>query len=159
MTIVTLVCMIYGVSALIKAIKRAAEQRRAAQAAYERQLAAFEREQMKIRREQEKHAAQLAKHNAQIAKQRQIAAEQAAKFSNQLMQAQEDIDNLAYRIEEAQKYSEFLENESDKCSVGGAEYFKWQNKLSANDNKIYNLNRRMNVATDKKRQAEMKLSA
>ena len=90
--------------------------------------------------------------------------EKNAKFEAQLRkheflleQAASDIDNIAWKIEEAQEYSKYLETERSKCIPGGKEYFKWQNKLSANDDKIYRLTKAMNKAQFTKAEAERKL--
>lgn len=93
-----------------------------------------------------KQAEKNEKFEAQLRKQKYLLA-----------QATSDIDNLAWKIEEAQKYSEYLETERSKCAPGGKEYFKWQNKLSTNDDKIYRLTKAMNKAQFVKAEAELKL--
>lgn len=93
-----------------------------------------------------KFETQIAKHEEQLRKHEFL-----------LQQMVSDIDNLAWRIEEAQKYSVYLESERDKCIPGGKEYFKWQNKLSTNDDKIYRLTKQMNKAQFAKAEAERKL--
>ena len=101
----------------------------------------------KLRKEQERQAAQLAKHEEQIRK---------AEFV--LNQTREDIDNILYKMEEAQQYSMFLEEQRDKCVPGSAEYFKWQNKLSANDDKIYKLDTKRRKAAFQQSEAQRKLA-
>ena len=109
-------------------------------------LIKLEREQMRIAREQERQAKQLEKHE-----------EQLSKMQFQLDQACEDIDNILYKIEELQHYSEFLQEQRDKCTSNSAEYFKWQNKLSTVDDKIYRLTKQKNKAMFVKEQAQRKL--
>jgi len=109
---------------------------------------AMEKEQMRIAKEQEKQAEVLRKHEEQI-----------RKMELQLEQAQEDIDNILYQKEEQQKYSEFLQEQRDKCVPNSAEFFKWQNKLTVVDQKVYRLDKQMRTAMFKKEQAERQLSA
>ena len=108
----------------------------------------IEREQMRQAKELEKHEQQLQKHE-----------EMLQKMQFQLDQACEDIDNILYKIDELQKYSEYLQDQRDKCVENGAEYFKWQNKLSAVDDKIYRLNKQRAKAVFQKEQAQRKLAS
>lgn len=114
----------------------------------EREQAKQRAEQERLAKEQEKQAAQLAKHEEQI-----------AKMQFQLDTATEDIENLLARIEEQQRYAEYLEEQRDKCAEGSAEYFKWQKKLSVVDDKIYRLNKQRSKAMFLQEQAKAKLSA
>ena len=100
-----------------------------------RQQVEIQREQIRQARELEKHEALLRKHEAEINK---------LKFNAE--QAQNDIDNVAYKIEELQKYAKYLELERDACIPGGKEYFKWQNKVAQVDDKIYRMTKQMNKA-------------
>ena len=118
-------------------------------------------EQQAMRREREEAEA-WRKQLAWDAKQEEINRkneERFAKIEYTLQRCTEDIEHLNYKIEECQAYSEYLESERDKCSYGSGEYFKWQNKLSANDDKIYRLTKQMDKALFQKQQAEKKLSA
>lgn len=111
-------------------------------------MIAIEREQLRQAKELEKHEQQLQKHE-----------EMLQKMQFQLDQACEDIDNILYKIDELQKYSEYLQDQRDKCVENGAEYFKWQNKLSTVDDKIYRLNKQKAKATFLKEQAQRKLAS
>ena len=110
---------------------------------------------IKIEREQMRQAKQLEKHEQQLQKHEEMLQ----KMQFQLDQACEDIDNILYRIDELQKYSEYLQDQRDKCVENGAEYFKWQNKLSTVDDKIYRLNKQKAKATFLKEQAQRKLAS
>lgn len=121
---------------------------------------------VKARRESEariaEHDKRLAEHDKQFAKQAKINAkyeEQMEKLSATIAQANEDIDNLKYRIEEKQKYSKFLQDKRDACSLESEEYFKWNNKLATVDDQIYRMNKQMNKAYAVRDAAERKLSA
>ena len=111
-------------------------------------MIAIEREQLRQAKELDKHEQQLQKHE-----------EMLQKMQFQLDQACEDIENILYRIDELQKYSEYLQDQRDKCVENGAEYFKWQNKLSTVDDKIYRLNKQKAKATFLKEQAQRKLAS
>ncbi len=106
------------------------------------------KEQERLAKEQEKQAAQLAKHEEQI-----------AKMQFQLDTATEDIENLLARVDEQQRYAEYLEEQRNKCAEGSAEYFKWQKKLSVVDDKIYRLNKQRSKAMFLQEQAKARLSA
>lgn len=107
-----------------------------------RQQVEMQREQIRLAKEQERQARELEKHEAVLRKHE----EQINKLTYNAQQAQEDIDNLAYRIEELQKYEKYLELERDACVPGGKEYFKWQNKVAQVDDKIYRMTKQMNKA-------------
>lgn len=107
-----------------------------------RQQVEMQREQIRLAKEQERQARELEKHEAVLRKHE----EQINKLTYNAQQAQEDIDNLAYRIEELQKYEKYLELERDACVPGGKEYFKWQNKVAQIDDKIYRMTKQMNKA-------------
>ena len=107
-----------------------------------RQQVEIQREQMRLAKEQERQAKELEKHEALLRKHE--AEINKLKFNAE--QAQEDMENLAYRIEELQKYEKYLELERDACVPGGKEYFKWQNKVAQVDDKIYRMTKQMNKA-------------
>lgn len=155
MSIIAIIGVIWLASVLNKAVKR----QRAKQAALEKQMAIerevqrkinerLEKEQERQQREQERQAAQLAKHEKRI-----------ADLKYRIEQAEEDIDNLAWRIEEQQKYSVFLQEQRDKCSFGSPEYFKWQNKLTVVDNKVYQLDKQMRKAVHARDMAKKEMGA
>ena len=98
--------------------------------------------QITIEKEQERQAQELAKHEAVLQKHE----EKINKLMYTAQQAQEDMENCAYRIEELQAYEKYLELERDACVHGGKEYFKWQNKVAQVDDKIYRLTKQMNKA-------------
>lgn len=131
-------------------------QQRQAEARMETQrLIALEREQMRqakeqerISKEQEKQAELLRKHDEQI-----------AKLEEQMERAREDIDNITYKISEQQKYAQYLEEQRDKCTAGSAEYWKWQNRLTSVDDRIYRLDKQRSKAMFARKQAEQRLSA
>ena len=93
------------------------------------------REQERQDKEQRRQAEQLAKHERRI-----------ADLEFRMNQAEEDVDNLAWRIEEQQKYSVYLQEQRDKCISGSPEYFKWQNRLTMIDNRIYQLDKQRKKA-------------
>lgn len=97
--------------------------------------ARLEREQARQAAEQQRQAELLRKHEQRI-----------SQLEFKVSQAQDDIDNLAYRIEQAQEYSIYLERERDACVPGSKEYFKWHNKVMAQDDKIYRMTKQMNKA-------------
>ncbi len=110
-------------------------QQREAMVEYHRQLAQHEREMQRQAAEQQRQAELLRKHEQRI-----------SQLEFTVSQAQDDIDNIAYRIEQAQEYSIYLERERDACVIGSKEYFKWQNKVMAQDDKIYRMTKQMNKA-------------
>ena len=118
--------------------KRIAEENRriaAAQIAQAKAQARLEQEQRRQAVEQARQAELLRKHEQRI-----------SQLEFTVSQAQDDIDNLAYRIEQAQEYSIYLERERDACVIGSKEYFKWHNKVMAQDDKIYRMTKQMNKA-------------
>lgn len=108
---------------------------------------AIEREQIAQRKEQERIAKEVAKHEEQI-----------AKMQYQLDTATEDIYNILQKIEEQQKYAKYLMEQRDKYDDGSADYFKWQNKLSVVDDKIYRLYKQRSKAAFLQEQAQRKLT-
>lgn len=125
-------------------------------------LETLEREQLRQRREQErqrKEQQRIAKEQARQAEQLAKHEQQIAKLTFQIEQATEDINNILYKIEELQTYSEYLEDQKSRCVPGSAEYFKWQNKVSSLDDKIYRLNKQKAKAEFTKATAESKLAA
>ena len=87
---------------------------------------------------------------------KELAAERkkqaaAAKKQAQIEQAAEDIEQYQNQIAALQKYSEYLELERSGCVYGSKSWHKWNNKVIANDNRIYNLTKRMNRAYSEKR--------
>ena len=107
-----------------------------------RQQVEMQREQIRLAKEQERQAKELERHEAWLVKHE----DQINKLTFNAEQAQNDIDNVAYKIEELQKYAKYLELERDACIPGGKEYFKWQNKVTQVDDKIYRLTKQMNKA-------------
>ena len=138
-------------------------QQRQAEARLETQrLISVEREQMRQAREQAKLATEQAKLANEQAKQAEILRkhdEQIAKLEEQMYRAQLDIDQLTIKIDELGAYGKFLMEQRDKCTKGSAEYWKWQNKLSVVDDKVYRLNAQRSKASFARRQAEQRLSA
>lgn len=152
MTIIIIVAILWGVSALVRMaeaqkqrdrvnrINREAQRTKAEQArmreewrmrleeskAETARLIALEREQMRMAKEQERQAAQLAKHEEQIAKleQRMAVAEGEIDFQRQ------QIDRLRDHIEHA-------ETERDACVYGSSEYWKWDKKCLALEKQIH----------------------
>lgn len=90
------------------------------------------------------------------AKMAKVAAAQL-KFKHALEQAEEDINHLAYRMEELQEYAKYLETERDACVYGSANWHKWNNRVMANDNKVYNIQKQINKAEYTAKNAEIKL--
>ena len=89
---------------------------------------------------------------------RYVDPEVIEKAEYQMNQAQEDIENIAWRLGEQQRYATFLQEQRDKCQDGSAEYFKWQSKLSVVDDKIYRLDKQRRAAYFKLEQAQRKLA-
>lgn len=131
-------------------------QQRQAEARMETQrLIAVEREQMRQAREQER----IAKEQERQAELLRKHDEQIAKLEEQMYRAKLDIDQLTIKIDELGAYGKFLMEQRDKCTKGSAEYWKWQNKLSVVDDKVYRLNAQRSKASFAKKQAETRLSA
>lgn len=63
-------------------------------------------------------------------------------------QAQEDIDHIAYCIDQVIKKGEYLELERDACVKYGKEWHKWNDKCLANEEKHYKLVKQMNKARE-----------
>lgn len=63
-------------------------------------------------------------------------------------QAMEDIDHIAYCIEQVIKKGEYLELERDACVKYGKEWHKWNDKCLANEEKHYKLVKQMNKARE-----------
>jgi len=110
--------------------------------------ARLEREQARQAAEQQRQAELLRKHEERI-----------SQLEFKVSQAQDDIDNLAYRIEQAQEYSIYLERERDACVIGSKEYFKWHNKVMAQDDKIYRMTKQMNKAQFERDNAQRQIDA
>ena len=120
----------------------------AEQIAQAKALAQHEREMRRQAVEQARQAELLRKHEQRI-----------SQLEFTVSQAQDDIDNLAYRIEQAQEYSIYLERERDACVTGSKEYFKWHNKLMAQDDKIYRMTKQMNKAQYERDNAQRQIDA
>ena len=110
-------------------------------------IVAIEREQMRLAKEQEKQAARLEK----------VEAEQR-KIKATLYKAVKDIDHLTYEMEQKRKYGEYLELERDACVKYGAEWHKWNNKVSTNNNQLYAMETKLDKALANKAEAERKIA-
>ena len=161
MTLILIIAIIWGASALARATKEAARQKeidrqrreqaarsaelarmtaewkqRQAEAKIETQrLIALEREQMRQAKEQERQAAQLAKHEAQIMKleQRMASAES----------------ELAFNREQRERLFTLLdieELERDASIHGGKEWQKHQKKVISLENQIHTVQKRIDKA-------------
>ena len=115
--------------------------------ARQREQDALRREQERQAKEQQRQAAQLAKHETMLAKQQLI-----------ITQATEDIEQIKIKIDSKRRYADFLEEQRDKCSYNSAEFWKWQNKLDAEEEKLYKLDKRRNKAVFDLTQAQKKLA-
>lgn len=124
-------------------------QQRQAEARMETQrLIAVEREQMRQAKERRETQKLIA-----------LEREQIAKLKEQMYRAQQDVAQLTIKIDELGAYGKFLMEQRDKCTKGSAEYWKWQNKLSVVDDKVYRLNKQRSKASFAGKQAEQRLSA
>lgn len=129
-------------------IAREQKEQREALIAQAKAQARLEREQARQAAEQQRQAELLRKHEQRI-----------SQLEFKVSQAQDDIDNLTYRIEQAQEYSIYLERERDACVIGSKEYFKWQNKVMAQDDKIYRMTKQMNKAQFERDNAQRQIDA
>jgi len=141
-----MILILFAVSALalwgiLKAISKAASR-------------SAEKIRMESRKAQEEARAEQARIRLEW-QQRQAEA----KLEEQMYRAQLDIDQLTIKIDELGAYGKFLMEQRDKCTKGSAEYWKWQNKLSVVDDKVYRLNAQRSKASFARRQAEQRLSA
>ena len=115
-------------------------------------------------------AKELLRHREMILCQEEINRQQAiinrkntAKFRKleaAVDQANDDIDFCKDQMREWMRYGEFLRKERDKCTPGGKEWYKWNNKITENNNKVHSFQKRMNVAviTRDKAQEEMEVA-
>lgn len=161
MSIILIIAIIWGASALVRSSKEAKRQRElekqrkeAAQRSAElarmtaewkqrqeeakietARLIALEREQMRQAKEQERQAAQLAKHEAQIMKleQRMASAESELAFNR------EQRDRLF-------KLLDIEERERDSCIEGSATWQKHQKKVISLENQIHTVQKRIDKA-------------
>ena len=69
-----------------------------------------------------------------------------------------DIETILWKIEEQQQKSKFLQEQRDKCSVGSEEYFKWQDKLTVVDDKVWKLDKQRKRAEYMVEEAKRKLA-
>lgn len=86
-----------------------------------------------------------------------IAPEKQRKTEEQFYQATEDINHLKYTIAQLNKKSEYLELERDACVPYGKEWHKWNDKVMANDERIYKLMKQMNKAKETAERAKRNL--
>ena len=153
-----MILVLFAVSALalwgiLKAISKAASR------SAEKVLQESRKAQEEAKAEQERLRMEWQQRQEEARMETQRLNEQIAKLEEQMERAREDIDNITYKIEEQQKYAHYLEEQRDKCTAGSAEYWKWQNRLTSVDDRIYRLDKQRSKAMFARKQAEQRLSA
>lgn len=103
---------------------------------------------LEIEREQRKQARDIEKQKQQI-----------DKLTFTAQQAAEDIEYLQGKMEELKDKDEFLRHQRDMCLPSGKEYWKWQDKIMANDDRCARVQKQLNKAYFNKKEAEKKITA
>ena len=129
----------------------------------------FELEKLRIQQEfklqlerekaQNRRMASIEKEQAKQARELEKQRQQIDKLTFTIEQAQEDIEHLQGKLEELKDRDEFLRHQRDMCLPSGKEYWKWQDKISANDDKCARLQKQLNKAYFNKAEAEKKMTA
>jgi chromosome segregation ATPase len=171
-SIILIIAIIWGASALARAAKetkaeRERERLRREQAARSAELArmtaewkqrqaeakietarliAVEREQMRLAKEQEKQAAQLAKHEKRL-----------ADLEYRVSQAESDIEFLNDRIAQLDAQRDYLLLQQSGTIPGGKEHTKYQTKIISIDNQIHTAENKLNKAQHIKAMAQREM--
>lgn len=111
-------------------------------------VAILEAEQSRQAAAQKKQAEQLAKHEEEI-----------EKLSFNIDQAESEIAHLRRQIEEYNEHGKYLELERDACAYGSTNYYKWNSKVLANNEKVFSLAKRLSKAEYTKATAKKRLAA
>lgn len=174
MTLILIIAIIWGASALARATKEAARQKeierqrreqaarsaelarmtaewkqRQAEAKIETQrLIALEREQMRLAKEQEKQEAVLAKHEKRL-----------ADLEERMAIAEGEIEFQSQQIERLRAHIEHAETERDACVFGSTNYYKWDKKCMTLEKQIHTAEVKMAKAQYTKTSAAKELAA
>ena len=181
MSIILIIAIIWGASALVRASKEAKRQRElekqrreAAARSAEMQrmreewkqrmeeskletarLIALEREQMRQAREQEKLAKEQEKQAAQLAKHEKRLAD----LEERMAVAEGEIEFQAQQIERLREHIEHAETERDACVYGSSRYYQWDKKCLALEKQIHTAESKMAKAQYIKTSAAKELAA
>ena len=155
-------------------MKRKAEAQRMREEFRQRQLeakleiermVAIEREQIRLAKEAEKERKERIAAEEKLAKEAEKQAARIAKIEEEqrkmkdtLYKAVKDIDHLTYEMEQKRKYGEYLELERDACVKYGAEWHKWNNRVSTNNNQLYAMETKLDNAINRRNNAQRKLT-
>ena len=179
MSLIIIIAIIWGASALVRASKEAKAERererlrreqaarsaelarmtaewkqRQAEAKIETQrLIALEREQMRQAKEQEKLAKEQEKQAAQLAKHEKRLADLEYRVS----QAESDIEFLNDRIAQLDAQRDYLLLQQSGTIPGGKEHTKYQAKIISIDNQIHTAENKLNKAQHIKAMAQREM--
>ena len=165
MSLILIIAIIWGASALVRASKEAkrkeAERKRSAELARmtaewkQRQaeakletarLIAVEREQMRQAKEQERQAAQLEKHEKRL-----------ADLEYRVSQAESDIEFLNDRIAQLDAQRDYLLLQQSGTVPGGKEHTKYQTKIISIENQIHTAENKLSKARHTKAMAQREM--
>ena len=181
MSLIIIIAIIWGASALARATKEAAHQKeidrqrreqearsaelarmtaewkqRQAEAKIETQrLIALEREQMRQAREQEK----LAKEQEKQAEVLRKHEKRLADLEERMAVAEGEIEFQAQQIERLREHIERAETERDACVYGSTRYYQWDKKCLALEKQIHTAESKMAKAQYIKTSAAKELAA
>ncbi len=178
MSLIIIAVAIWCISALIsharqERLAREQQRQREAQARLLREQRAqaqrqreMEKEQRQMERQAEIERRERIAADAKLAKEQAAQAARIAKIEEEqrrqqsvLNKAVKDIDHLLYEMDQKRKYGEYLELERDACVPYGAEWHKWNNKVSANNNQLYAMETKLDSAIEKRDEAQRKLAS
>ena len=148
MAVLTLILIIWGISALVKGLKRKQAERDYRIAMNARRIAAVAKEQERLAKESTKHEAMLARQ-----------AEKLAKLQFSIEQADRDIEFLNIRLDDLLESLDAATNEAQLYHNSGdaVKEEKAKRKIVSIQNQIHTTENKLSKAEFNKAEAERKL--